>query len=199
MAIKPTMQAQRAKQTREVIVRSAMALFQEYGCDKVTIDDICANCSLSKGAFYHNFPSKDHIVVLSFNLCMDAYLDEHFTLDDTKPCLEQLIDLDVAVMNFCKQIGKSITASAYEAAIRSNIDVRLTERTYVSMLSHLVHRGLGSDVFQMGLGPDETYMMLVAVFSGMLVKWCTQPDEKDLELDWEKILRAQLGQLARTC
>lgn len=192
MAIKPTKQAQRTKQTREVIVKSAMDLFQEYGCDKVTIDDICANCGLSKGSFYHNFPSKDHIVVLSFNLCMDAYLDEHFKLDDSMPFADQLIDLDIMVLDFCKRIGKNITASAYEASLRSNIDVRIPERTYVQLLSHVVERGIEAGAFPMGLGSDEIYMMLVAVFSGMLIKWCTQSPEMDASLDWEIIIRAHL-------
>lgn len=195
MAIKPTKQALRSKQTREVIVKSAMALFREYGCDKVTIDDICANCGLSKGSFYHNFPSKDHIVVLSFNLCMDLYLDEHFVLDDSKTFIDQLVELDIMVLDFCKEIGKAVTASTYEASIRSNIDVRIPERTYVQMLGHVVERGMRAGAFQMGLNADEVYMMLVAVFSGMLIKWCTQTPEMDAKLDWEKIIRAHLRHL----
>lgn len=193
MSICPTPREDRARITKETITRSAMRLFMEYGCDKVTIDEICADCGLTKGAFYHNFPSKDHIVVLSFNLCLDAYLQEHFVLDETRPVSEQLVALDMAAMEFCFSVGKRVTASTYEAAIRSRIDVRISGRTYVNHLERLVQRGMEEHLFRGELSFLERYLSLVAVFSGMAVKWATQPEEMDAAMDWKKLLRAQIS------
>ncbi len=192
MSIRSTPREERARITKETITRSAMRLFTEYGCDKVTIDDICADCGLTKGAFYHSFPSKDHIVVLSFNLCLDAYLQEYFVLDDSRPVLEQLVELDMAAMDFCFSVGKDVTASTYEAALRSKIDVRISGRTYVCNLERLVQRGMEEGVFCSGLSFLEQYLSLVAVFSGMAIKWAMQPPEMDAVLDWKKLIRAQL-------
>lgn len=197
MSIHPTIQEDRSRATKEALTQSAMRLFTQYGCDRVTVDDICADCKLTKGAFYHNFPSKDHIVVLSFNLFLDRYLQERFRYDPGMPVPEQLVELYMVTMDFCRSIGKPITASNYEAGIRSCVDVRIQGRTFVQLLEQLVRQGIKEGDFPPELTFLEIYQSLVAMFSGMAVKWATQPDEADQELDWKKLLRVQLFRMLR--
>jgi AcrR family transcriptional regulator len=52
MAIKTTRQEIKSMQTRQTLLDSAIELFMKYGVKKVTIDDICDHCNLTKGAFY---------------------------------------------------------------------------------------------------------------------------------------------------
>lgn len=195
MSIHSTAQEDRSRATREILTQSAMRLFTEYGCDRVTVDDICADCHMTKGAFYHNFASKDHIVVLSFNLFLDRYLQERFTYDPQRPVPEQLTELFMTTMDFCYSIGKDITASNYEAGIRGRVDVRIQGRVFVHTLEQLVRQGIQENNFPPDLSFLELYQGLVATFSGAAVKWATQPDEMDRELDWKKLLRVQLSRL----
>lgn len=183
--------------TKEALTQSAMRLFTQYGCERVTVDDICADCHLTKGAFYHHFPSKDHIIVLSFNLFLDRYLQERFRYDPERPVPEQLTELYMTTMDFCYYIGKEITASNYEAGIRSRIDVRIQGRTFVQSLGQLVEQGIKEGNFSPELTFLEIYQSLVATFSGMAVKWATQSNEADRKLDWKKLLRFQLANILR--
>ena len=48
--------------SRHQILRAAAALFQRNGYDATSIQDICTALSLSKGALYHHFRSKDEIL-----------------------------------------------------------------------------------------------------------------------------------------
>ncbi len=197
MSIHATAQEDRSRATKETLTQSAMRLFSEYGCDRVTIDDICADCHLTKGAFYHNFPSKDHIVVLTFNLFLDQYLQERFVYDPRRPVPEQLIELYMTTLDFCRSIGKELTACNYEAGIRARIDVRIQGRFFVQALEQLVRQGMEAGNFPPELSFLEIYQSLVATFSGMAVKWATQPDEMDEQLDWKKLLRVQLCYMLR--
>ena len=191
VSIKPTPRESKSHQTKQALLDSAIALFLKYGVNKVTIDDICAECGLSKGAFYYNFASKDHIVTFSVNSGLDKYIAEHFVLDINMPVIEQLISLNMCAFDYFKYVGKEMTRASYEGQIRSCINVRILGRTYVDTLASLVQRGLKENSFSTSLNEDYTYMNCIAVLTGMLLKWCTQDDKMDVMLDWSKMIQEQ--------
>ena len=68
---KLTQRKQQALDTRRKIFNTALNLIKEKGFDKVSVDDICAACGVSKGAFYHHFKSKLDIMSESESLIND--------------------------------------------------------------------------------------------------------------------------------
>jgi AcrR family transcriptional regulator len=54
----------RSIETRAKILKSAQELFSRSGYESASVADICAAAGISKGAFYHHFPSKQ-VVFLS--------------------------------------------------------------------------------------------------------------------------------------
>jgi AcrR family transcriptional regulator len=191
VSIRPTPRDSRSNQTKQALLDSAIALFLKYGVNKVTIDDISAECGLSKGAFYHFFSSKDQVVTLSVNSGLDKYIAEHFVLDINMPVMDQLIDLNICAFDYFKYVGKEMTRASYEGQIRACVDVRILGRTYVDTLTALVRRGLKENSFSTNLNEDYTYMHYIAVFTGILLKWCTQDDKMDAMLDWSKMIQEQ--------
>ncbi len=57
------------KDTKEQILKVALRLFLQKNFKEVTMKDIVANTGLSKGAFYHYFPSKEQMFleVIEYN------------------------------------------------------------------------------------------------------------------------------------
>src|ERR1043166_7602020 len=58
--------------TRERIIHAARQLFNRHGFEAVSIDQIMARAKLTRGGFYHHFPSKDALyveAVRSFTTC----------------------------------------------------------------------------------------------------------------------------------
>jgi AcrR family transcriptional regulator len=51
----------RSEETRQKISQSALKLFAEKGYDATGVAEICESSEVSKGAFYHHFPSKQAI------------------------------------------------------------------------------------------------------------------------------------------
>ena len=54
---------QRSEETHSRLLQSALACFAEQGYDATGVAEICLRAGVSKGAFYHHFPSKQAVFV----------------------------------------------------------------------------------------------------------------------------------------
>ncbi len=69
---------QRSVETREKILQTAQVLFSSGGYDATGVSQICDAAGLSKGAFYHHFPSK-HAVFMALLQNWLQELDKGFS------------------------------------------------------------------------------------------------------------------------
>jgi AcrR family transcriptional regulator len=68
----------RGEQTRERILHAAMEGFAHNGYDSTGVAEICRRAGVSKGAFYHHFPSKQAVFLELMNAWLTG-LDEQLT------------------------------------------------------------------------------------------------------------------------
>lgn len=52
---------QRSEETRAHLLRAAAECFTQHGYDGTGVAEICAHAGVSKGAFYHHFPTKQAV------------------------------------------------------------------------------------------------------------------------------------------
>jgi AcrR family transcriptional regulator len=58
-----SMPQQRSEETRARIMDAAVRRFAVSGYDAASVDDICAEAGVSKGAFYHHYPTKQAVFI----------------------------------------------------------------------------------------------------------------------------------------
>ena len=73
---------QRSEETRARLLEAALKRFALRGYDVASVEEICADAGVSKGAFYHHFPSKQAI----FLALLEAWLA---TIDQGLEALRQ--------------------------------------------------------------------------------------------------------------
>jgi len=54
---------QRKTESRNKILDSAAEYFTEHGIGETDIDEICRKAGLTRGAFYHHFPTKQQFLL----------------------------------------------------------------------------------------------------------------------------------------
>jgi AcrR family transcriptional regulator len=62
----------RSEETRRRITQVALRLFSDRGYDSAGVAEICEAANVSKGAFYHHFPSKQALFVELLNEWLDG-------------------------------------------------------------------------------------------------------------------------------
>lgn len=62
---------QRSEETRSHILASAADMFSKHGYDATGVAEICHAAGVSKGAFYHHFPSKQAVFLVLLKKWLD--------------------------------------------------------------------------------------------------------------------------------
>ncbi|WP_051341745.1 TetR family transcriptional regulator [Pseudonocardia spinosispora] len=71
--------------TREHLIAVAVRLFSESGYERTTVQDIVGAAELTKGAFYHHFRSKDHVLRLIHHSFLDEEIERAKEIIDRSP------------------------------------------------------------------------------------------------------------------
>jgi TetR/AcrR family transcriptional repressor of nem operon len=89
----PTRRRRETKQeTREALIRAALAAFAEHGFDAPSLDAICARAGYTRGAFYVHFRDRSDLMVAVIEHAMTVFMDTIIATGDTGHDLERTID-----------------------------------------------------------------------------------------------------------
>lgn len=88
---------QRSEETRAHILEAALKLFSKEGYDATGVAEICAAAGVSKGAFYHHFPSKHDVFMALLRGWLDV-LDKQFQV-----ALESSKDVPTGLLNMASK------------------------------------------------------------------------------------------------
>lgn len=83
MIVKTKRTVKPAEIRRGEIIKAAAALFKSHDFKKLTMQDLMEKLQLSKGALYHHFPSKQHIL----EAVLDDFVEDY--LEKQRRCLKE--------------------------------------------------------------------------------------------------------------
>lgn len=178
----------RSEETRSRILEAALRLFSQSGYEAASVDDICAAAGVSKGAFYHHFPTKQAVFLQLLDNWL-AGLDEQFSQarQGAENVAEIFMRMTASVPGIFRDADRRLPmflefwaqASRDEAVWKATI---APYRRYRDYFASLIQQGIAEGVFR-PVDPQAAARLVVALAVGMLLQGLLDPQEDD----WERL------------
>lgn len=160
-----------SKETRELIINSAINNFIEKGYSKTTLEDITKSVGLTRGAFYWNFQCKKDILDEIVNRYERFYLDIYDRYEVFDSAYETIRNLLI------KDITKKSNPSPYMIIIRYKVETSteitdVVERQkklddlFIGMIEKEIRRGIENREFCESLDAREATLFIFTYLLG---------------------------------
>jgi AcrR family transcriptional regulator len=184
----------RSEETRERILLISYNLFLNHGYDTTGVAQICKEAKVSKGAFYHHFPSK-HDVFLTLLDTWLFKLNNNFQLiqSENKSIPEQFSMMAHSLTDVFKESDQiPIFLEFWMQSIR---DPGVTQKTiapyyqYLSFFKKQIEKGVAEGSFSTEVNPENASKLLMSFALGTILLCMIEPHRED----WQLILQNNLN------
>jgi len=188
---------QRSEETRAKIIESAIKLFSTRGFNAASVDDICKDAGISKGAFYHHFKTKQAL----FLALLDGWLQTIDTAIEASKDLtvpETFTQMTTAFPYIFETAGEGLPMFL-EFWLQASRDKKIWEasiapyRRYHKYFTTLIKKGVDEGSF-VEVDPELTSRMIVSTAMGLLLQSLLDPKGAK----WEKVARESTTMLVNS-
>jgi AcrR family transcriptional regulator len=192
----------RSEKTRKHILETSAQLFSKSGYDATGVAEICEAAGVSKGAFYHHFPSKQAV----FMELLDSYLngiDLGFKLmrQEEKDVPQTILQM-AALAGSLFQTADIHLSIFLEFWTQANHDPHIWEaaispyRRYQSYFTSLIQEGINEGSIQT-VDPQLAGRVLVSLAIGMLMQSLFDPQIPDWQMEARQSIQLLMTGLTR--
>ena len=169
---------QRSEETRIKIIEAAIRLFSTHGYNKASVDDICGEAGVSKGAFYHHFKGKQAL----FLTLLDGWLqiiDNAIETSNDKTAPETFMQMTEAFPYIFETAGDGLPMFL-EFWLQASRDKEIWEasiapyRRYHRYFTSLIKKGVDEGSF-VEVDPELASRLIVSAAMGLLLQSLLDP------------------------
>jgi AcrR family transcriptional regulator len=188
---------QRSEETRTKILESAIKLFSIQGYNKASVDDICKEAGISKGAFYHHFKSKQELFLALLDGWLQA-IDSAIEASKDKTAPETFMQMTEAFPYIFETAGDGLPMFL-EFSLQASRDKKIWEasiapyRRYHKYFTSLIKKGVEEGSF-VEVDPELASRMIVSTAMGLLLQSLLDPKGAN----WEKVARGSTNLLVNS-
>jgi AcrR family transcriptional regulator len=181
------MMQQRSEETHAHILKSAYQLFSQKGYQASSVADICKFAGVSKGAFYHHFPSKQALFIeLLENWLVGLDVGLKLARQDTQTVSQAILQMATLAGNIAQttEINLSIILEFWTQASRDPAIWKTAiapYRRYQEYFAALIQEGIDEGSFRKDLDPQAAARALVSLAMGLLIQAVFDPQT----IHWE--------------
>lgn len=182
----PKVTAEHLEARKNQILEAASACFGRKGFHQTTMQDICRQCSLSPGAIYRYFRSKEDIVEAASE---QSRVQAMALIRQVRERLRAPEVLDALAQHFFGMLASVGDGSPGDLEVwtESYRNARLLEilrrdyHEYLSAIASIVRQGITEGKFSANLDPKATAQVMIAMFEGTVMQKTLFPDEVDIQ------------------
>lgn len=176
-----------SEKTKKIIFQTAICLFNKYGYNNVTVEQICNNANIAKGTFYVHYKTKDDIPKEMYRTMIQNHLDEsmkQYVKDYPKATArEKLLHHCVSVLKFCKDTNIESTLLSYIANLKSIINTKETlfsNEFDTYQINKIIKECLIENNTYSDKHYDDIRYFITTILNGMMIQWCFSYGEYDI-------------------
>jgi AcrR family transcriptional regulator len=191
---------ERSEKTRARILKAATTQFSSSGYDAASVDDICTEAGVSKGAFYHHFPSKQAVFLALFEDWLgtvDAGLEaaRKPTVPETLTNMSRMLPVIFSQADG----GLPMFLEFWLQASRDKTVWKVTVAPYQRYLNYfaaLVKQGTAEGSFRR-VDPKSAAQVIVSFAVGLLLQGLIAPRGTDWQKTAEQSMKILMKGLAK--
>lgn len=175
---------QRGEETRSHILQAAAESFAENGYDSTSVAEICWRAGVTKGGFYHHFPSKQTVFLQLLERWLagvDAHLGAAGSESDTVP--QSLLQMAEAARHVFQEAGGQLPMflEFWSKAARDPEVWQATiapYRRYQAFFSAMVEAGIAEGTLR-AVDPEIAAWVIVSLAVGLMLQGVLDPRGAD--------------------
>jgi len=194
---------QRSEETHAKILEVSEGLFAQKGYDATGVADICQSAGVSKGAFYHHFPSKQAV----FMALMENWLGQ---LDrELAANLQNSSDVPNGLIAMAGQTGKIFDAASSRALIFIEFWIQASRQPdiwraamqpyqrYLATFAEIFKQGRLEGSLEASLDDRLSAQLVIALALGMLLQAFFDPQGAAWDKVTEQGIRLMMNGMIR--
>jgi len=186
----------RSEETRARLLQAALQSFAQTGYDATSVSEICQRAGVSKGAFYHHFPSKQAIFLQLLEDWLSG-LDQQLAAfrAGVKSVPDALVGM-VSLTENVFQVASGALPMFLEFWNQASRDPTVWQtsiapyRRYQKFFSGLLQEGIEQGSLT-EINADSASRAIVALAVGLLLQGLLDPEGAD----WVQVTRESMGYL----
>lgn len=169
---KLNMRQKQALETKQHINNVAMEIFKKKRFDEVSVNEICQAAGVSTGAFYHHYPSKEHLLIEKYKLVNNMLWDSIDMLTETDP-IERLIEYIGVGVQSAEDATIEVVTEVYRVWLTLRMSFPLSfKNSDLANMSELVADCQAKGRFNPELDPKEIALEIDILVHGVIYHWC---------------------------
>ncbi|MFW5714229.1 MAG: TetR/AcrR family transcriptional regulator [Brevefilum sp.] len=182
----------RGVETRQLILDASMDLFAQNGYDATSMSEICQAAQISKGAFYHHFPSKQALFLALMATWLNDVEGTLRSAGDSAQTVPQAFEEMAGLTGHVFEAlegGFPILLEFWRQASRQPEIWKEAVAPYhrcLDLFAGMVHQGIADGDFHPEINPDTSARILMAVAMGLLLQASFDPKGAD----WQSVTRS---------
>ncbi|WKT77872.1 TetR/AcrR family transcriptional regulator [Lysinibacillus fusiformis] len=195
-----TSRQKKALETRDKLLKTSLDLFNKFGFEHVTVEQITKACHVSKGTFYTHFPSKYDVILEKFKELDHFYSTVEKNIDRTLPASEKILIVYQEQMKYLTNVvGKDLLRTVYTAAMTNQVkqDHYLInpERKIFQMMNTYIEEGLQQGELSHDLSANEVQAIIQRCMRANVYDWLIHGEDFNLAAEMNQFTAIVLNGL----
>jgi len=191
------MQYNRSERTRREIMNAAVALFCQSGYDAASVSHICERAGVSKGAFYHHFPSKQTLFLAILEDWLGGIDDQLVHARAANEPVTDSLTRMAETIGVVFQVASGQLPMFMEFMVQASRDAAVWDaaiapyRRYQQRFADLIAEGQREGSVRADLEPHIIAWVLISLAVGILLQGVVDPHAAD----WQQVTRQGIQML----